>query len=49
MTKPAVLFLCTHNAGRSQMALGFFTHLAREGPPRFRAALNPPTRSTRPQ
>ena len=26
--KPAVLFLCTHNAGRSQMALGFFTHLA---------------------
>ncbi len=28
MTKPAVLFLCTHNAGRSQMALGFFNHLA---------------------
>ena len=27
-TKPTVLFLCTHNAGRSQMALGFFTHLA---------------------
>jgi arsenate reductase (thioredoxin) len=26
--KPAVLFLCTHNAGRSQMALGFFTRLA---------------------
>jgi arsenate reductase len=25
--KPVVLFLCTHNAGRSQMALGFFTHL----------------------
>jgi protein-tyrosine-phosphatase len=25
---PAVLFLCTHNAGRSQMALGWFTHLA---------------------
>jgi arsenate reductase len=25
---PVVLFLCTHNAGRSQMALGFFTHLA---------------------
>ncbi len=24
---PAVLFLCTHNAGRSQMALGWFTHL----------------------
>ena len=26
--RPAVLFLCTHNAGRSQMALGYFTHLA---------------------
>jgi protein-tyrosine-phosphatase len=25
---PAVLFLCVHNAGRSQMALGFFTALA---------------------
>ncbi|MGN2638994.1 arsenate reductase ArsC [Nocardia takedensis] len=29
-SKPTVLFLCTHNAGRSQMALGFFTHLAGE-------------------
>jgi arsenate reductase (thioredoxin) len=26
--KPVVLFLCTHNAGRSQMAKGFFQHLA---------------------
>ncbi|MBL1076370.1 arsenate reductase ArsC [Nocardia sp. 2] len=26
--KPTVLFLCTHNAGRSQMALGWFTQLA---------------------
>lgn len=25
--KPVVLFLCTHNAGRSQMALGFFQTL----------------------
>ena len=25
---PVVLFLCTHNAGRSQMALDFFAHLA---------------------
>jgi len=25
---PVVLFACTHNAGRSQMALGFFAHLA---------------------
>jgi hypothetical protein len=23
-----VLFLCVHNAGRSQMALGWFKHLA---------------------
>jgi arsenate reductase (thioredoxin) len=27
--KPIVLFLCVHNAGRSQMALGFFNHHAR--------------------
>lgn len=26
--RPAVLFLCIHNAGRSQMALGWFRHLA---------------------
>ncbi len=26
--KPTVLFLCVHNAGRSQLAMGFFTHLA---------------------
>jgi arsenate reductase (thioredoxin) len=26
--KPIVLFLCVHNAGRSQMALGFFQHYA---------------------
>jgi arsenate reductase (thioredoxin) len=25
---PAVLFLCVHNAGRSQIALGWFNHLA---------------------
>src|SRR3954452_8029512 len=27
---PIVLFLCVHNAGRSQMALGWFNHLAGE-------------------
>jgi protein-tyrosine-phosphatase len=27
-TTPVVLFLCVHNAGRSQMALGWFNHLA---------------------
>jgi arsenate reductase len=26
--RPTVLFLCVHNAGRSQMALGWFSHLA---------------------
>lgn len=26
--KPVVLFLCVHNAGRSQMAMGFFEYLA---------------------
>jgi protein-tyrosine-phosphatase len=26
--RPSVLFLCIHNAGRSQMALGWFNHLA---------------------
>jgi len=28
MTKPSVLFVCVHNAGRSQMAAGWLTHLA---------------------
>ena len=28
--RPAVLFLCTHNAGRSQMAMGFFVHHTRD-------------------
>ncbi|KAJ0421555.1 phosphotyrosine protein phosphatase I superfamily [Aspergillus carlsbadensis] len=27
-TKPTVLFVCIHNAGRSQMAAGYLTHLA---------------------
>ena len=28
MTTPTVLFLCVHNAGRSQMAAGWLQHLA---------------------
>ena len=28
MAVPSVLFLCVHNAGRSQMAVGWFQHLA---------------------
>ena len=27
-TKPSVLFVCIHNAGRSQMAAGYLRHLA---------------------
>lgn len=27
-TRPSVLFVCVHNAGRSQMAAAFLTHLA---------------------
>lgn len=44
---PTVLFLCVHNAGRSQMALGWFTHLAggravaRSGGSEPAAELNP--------
>jgi len=30
--KPIVLFLCVHNAGRSQMAMGFFRRLAGDAP-----------------
>jgi arsenate reductase (thioredoxin) len=29
-TRPAVLFVCVHNAGRSQMAAGYLRHLAGE-------------------
>lgn len=29
--RPAVLFLCIHNAGRSQMALGWLRHLGGDG------------------
>lgn len=28
LTRPAVLFVCVHNAGRSQMAAGWLRHLA---------------------
>jgi arsenate reductase len=30
MSKPSVLFVCVHNAGRSQMAAGFLEHLGGE-------------------
>lgn len=31
VTTPSVLFLCVHNAGRSQMAAGFMRHLGGDG------------------
>lgn len=31
MSKPSVLFVCVHNAGRSQMAAAFLTHLSQGG------------------
>jgi arsenate reductase len=30
-SKPTVLFVCVHNAGRSQMAAGWLTHFAGDG------------------
>nr|WP_281367991.1 arsenate reductase ArsC [Nonomuraea typhae] len=45
--RPIVLFLCVHNAGRSQMALGFFRELAGEhavawsGGSEFATEINP--------
>lgn len=29
--RPTVLFVCVHNAGRSQMAAGYLSHLAADG------------------
>jgi len=31
MSKPSVLFVCVHNAGRSQMAAAFLSHLSAGG------------------
>jgi arsenate reductase (thioredoxin) len=44
MTKPTVLFLCTHNAGRSQMAMGFFSHLAGDRAVAYSGGSEPATR-----
>ena len=38
---PTVLFLCVHNAGRSQMAAGFLQHLAGDGVRVLSAGSNP--------
>ena len=45
--KPVVLFLCTHNAGRSQMALGFFDALAGDTAIAWSGAPRRQTASTR--
>lgn len=38
---PAVLFLCVHNAGRSQMAAGWLRHLAGDAVEVFSGGSNP--------
>ncbi|BAG18578.1 MULTISPECIES: arsenate reductase ArsC [Streptomyces] len=46
-SKPSVLFVCVHNAGRSQMAAAFLTHLAR-GRVEVRSAGSAPADSVNP-
>jgi protein-tyrosine-phosphatase len=45
--KPSVLFVCVHNAGRSQMAAGYLTHLA-EGRVEVRSAGSEPADQVNP-
>ncbi|WP_405497118.1 arsenate reductase ArsC [Streptomyces sp. NBC_00096] len=45
--KPSVLFVCVHNAGRSQMAAAFLTHLS-EGRVEVRSAGSAPADSVNP-
>lgn len=44
MSKPSVLFVCVHNAGRSQMAAAFLTHLS-AGRVEVRSAGSAPAKS----
>jgi arsenate reductase (thioredoxin) len=44
---PSVLFVCVHNAGRSQMAAAFLTHLAGDGV-QVRSAGSAPAASVNP-
>ncbi|WP_431036238.1 arsenate reductase ArsC [Streptomyces sp. P6-2-1] len=46
-TKPSVLFVCVHNAGRSQMAAAFLTHLS-GGRVEVRSAGSAPAASVNP-
>ncbi|MGH3652201.1 arsenate reductase ArsC [Glutamicibacter sp.] len=45
--KPSVLFVCVHNAGRSQMAAAFLSHLS-EGRIEVRSAGSAPAESVNP-
>ena len=47
MSKPSVLFVCVHNAGRSQMAAAFLTHLS-EGTVEVRSAGSEPADQVNP-
>ena len=47
MSKPSVLFVCIHNAGRSQMAAAFLSHLSR-GEIDVRSAGTEPTANVNP-
>ena len=47
MSKPSVLFVCVHNAGRSQMAAAFLTHLS-EGSVEVRSAGSAPADQVNP-
>lgn len=44
MTTPSVLFVCVHNAGRSQMAAGWLRHLAGDRIDIFSAGTEPSDR-----
>ena len=47
MNKPSVIFVCVHNAGRSQMAAAFLTHLSL-GKVEVRSAGSAPANSINP-
>jgi arsenate reductase (thioredoxin) len=47
MSKPSVLFVCVHNAGRSQMAAAFLSHLS-EGTVEVRSAGSAPADQVNP-
>ena len=47
MSKPSVLFVCIHNAGRSQMAAAFLTHLS-HGQVEVRSAGSEPAEQVNP-